>query len=178
MEEADFVARRSPVRIGLLIALLAALSLVLLLVDFAEIARNISNRRLAVIDALAVMARVIGGVGLLTAVIRLPALFSAPVEIAISAEGILFEPALKQILPWDRVASVAVRKMSGHRVLAVFIADAGSFPIRPVARWIAALNRLSADYGDINLATVRSAASFDQMVAAVARYVEVEPLRS
>ena len=65
MEEADFVARRSPVRIGLLIALLAALSLVLLLVDFAEIARNISNRRLAVIDALAVMARVIGGVGLL-----------------------------------------------------------------------------------------------------------------
>ena len=98
------------------------------------------------------------------------------VEIEVSLDGIVYPPALKEVLPWDRVERIAVRKMTIYRVLAVFIKDADTFPIKSMARSVAKMNKASGDFGDINIETMRSDGDFDRLVTAVEAHHPVETL--
>ena len=135
-----------------------------------------AGRRASRLQTLLAVLPWVGGVALIVALAFLPTLLRKRVEIEVSGAGIIYPPALNDTLPWDRIERIAVRKMAMARVLAVTIRDADSFPIKPMARKVAELNKTTGDYGDINIETLRSDGDFDELVAAVEAYVPVEPM--
>ena len=166
---------------SILLGLLAVLGAAMVFVDFSFLIPETSesfrvNRRAGTIETLVGILPWVGGVALVAVVGFLPTLIRKRVEIEITEQGIAYPPALDSILPWDRVERIAVRKMAFARVLAVHIRDTESFAIKPMARKIAELNRTTGDLGDINIETLRSDGDFDELVAAVSKYKQVEPL--
>ncbi len=174
----NYVAHRSAGRMGLLIGLIVVLGLVFVLVDFSalmpEMATTGGRRRARGLAAIVQFLPWFGWFAIIVGLAFVPKALRKGVEIEIGPDGITYPSALKAVLPWDRIERVAVRKMSLYRVLAVHISDAGNFPIKPMARRISQLNKTSGDYGDINIETHRSTGNFDELVAAVEQYCEVE----
>ena len=171
-----YVAHNSPVRMMILLALLAAMGAILVLVDFSPLLSGRTDGRISRLDGAIMALPWLGGLAILLALAFVPTLFRKRVEIEVSAQGITYPSALKEVLPWERIDRVAVRKMSVYKVLAVTIRDADSFPIKPLARKAAKLNKVSGDYGDINIETIKNTGDFDELIAVVGQYVTVEPL--
>ena len=176
-----YIAHRSAKRMGILLAFLAVIGLLMLTIDLSFLLPDPSEsfraaRRASRLETLLAVLPWVGGVALIVALAFLPTLLRKRVEIEVSGAGIVYPPALNDTLPWDRIERVAVRKMALARVLAVTIRDAEDFPIKPMARKVAELNRTTGDYGDINIETLRSDGDFDELVAAVETYVPVEPM--
>ncbi len=174
-DDPDYLANRSPAKMFVLIALLIVIGLLLLTVDFAGLFPRgaVSGRGAKLVGLLPWM----GWFAIVAGALFIPLALKRGVEIEISRDGILYPPALKEMLPWDRVERVAIRKMSVYRVLAVWIRDADDFPIKPMARKVGQMNKMSGDLGDINLDTGRSDGNFDDLLEAVSKHVRVEPLR-
>lgn len=178
-EVATFIAHRSPKKMIALVGLLAALGALLVLVDPAALfagdkLTTSGARRYRSLEVLSFVAPWIGWFAIVVAAAFVPRLFSRKVEIRVGPEGLTYPPALKVVLPWDRIRHVAVRRMSIYRVLAVHISDADNFPMKPMARKIGQLNKSSGDYGDINIETNRSDGDFDELLAVVEQYCPVE----
>ncbi|MEM6474757.1 MAG: hypothetical protein AAF687_01175 [Pseudomonadota bacterium] len=166
---------------SILLGLLAVLGAIMVFVDFSSLVPVDSEsfrvrRRAGTIETLIGILPWIGGVALVTVVAVLPTLIRKRVEIEISEKGIAYPPALDGTLPWDRIDRIAVHKMALYRVLSVYVKDAATAPIKPMARKIAELNKTTGDLGDINIETLRSDGDFDELVAAVSKYKQVEPL--
>jgi len=174
----QYTAHRSARRIGVLVALIIVLGLFLLLFDFAAFAPEVETtsgaRRLRGAQLIFAAAPWFGGAAVVIGLLFIPKMFRKGVEIGIGPDGITYPPALKQVLPWDRVQRVAVRKIAMQRVLSVWMSDAENFPMKPVARRLAEMNRVSGDYGDFNIETLRSDGTFEELLAAVEDYVTVE----
>lgn len=95
MREQIFVARRSTKRLLALLALLLLLSVFLLLVPV-----EISKR-------LELVARIVGGLGLLTCLVRIFSAIRRPVEeIRVSSAGIFYRPWSDQTIAWDQIGIV------------------------------------------------------------------------
>lgn len=176
----NYIAHRSGKRMMVLVGLLAALGALMLVVDLSSLipadpSSFRSSARASTLETFAMILPWIGGFALLVALGVLPTLLRKRVEIEVTPSGIHYPPALNAALPWDRIERIAVRKMTIYRVLAVTIRDADHFPIKPLARKIAALNKASGDYGDINIETMRSDGDFDELLAAVENFAQVEP---
>lgn len=177
-ESTRYIAHRSAGRMGLLIGLLIACGLIFVLVDFSALMPDMmttsGRRRARGLAAILQFLPWFGWFAIIVALAFVPKMLRKGVEIEVGPEGITYPPALNAVLPWDRIALIAVRKMSIYRVLAVHISDAENFAIKPMARKIAKLNKTSGDYGDINIETNRSDGNFDELLAAVELYCEVE----
>lgn len=171
----DYLANRSPAKMFGLIAMLIVIGLLLLTVDFAGLfpQGGVSGRAAMLVGLLPW----IGWFAVAAGALFIQLALKRGVEIEISRDGILYPPALKELLPWDRVERVAIRKMSVYRVLAVWIRDADRFPIKPMARKVGQMNKMWGDLGDINIETGRSDGNFDDLLEAVSKHVTVEPLR-
>ncbi|MEL1250896.1 hypothetical protein [Aurantiacibacter gilvus] len=178
-EVAQFTAHRSPKKMILMVGLLVMLGGLLVLVDPSSLVpgdglTTSGSRRYRSLEVLAFVAPWIGWFAIVVAAAFVPRILRRGVEIHVGPEGITYPPALKEVLPWDRIVRIAVRKMSIYRVLSVDISDADRFPIRPMARKIAKLNKSSGDFGDINIETNRSDGNFDELLAVVEQYCPVE----
>lgn len=176
-----YIAHRSAKRMGVLLAFLAVMGALLLTIDLSFLLPDPSEsfragRRASQLETLLAVLPWVGGLALIVAFGMLPTLLRNRVEIEVGEIGISYPPALKAVLPWDRIERVSVRKIALSRVLAVTIRDAESFPIKPMARKVAELNKTAGDYGDVNIETMRSDGDFDELVAAVEAYVPVEPM--
>lgn len=173
-----YLAHRSALRMGLLIALIVVLGLVFVLVDFSallpEMATSSGRRRARGLAAVLQFLPWFGWFAIIVGLAFVPKALRKGVEIEVGPDGITYPSALEAVLPWDRIERVAVRKMSVYRVLSVHISDAANFPIKPMARRIAKLNKTSGDYGDINIETHRSNGNFDELVAVMEQYCPVE----
>lgn len=174
-----FTAHRSANKMIALLGCLALIGSILVLVDFSflvpegEMTFRNSARRGRLMHLIELLPWV-GGVALLASLVMLPSIAKKRVEIEVSPAGIYYPPALNAILPWERIEKVAVRKMAFSPVVSVFIRDPDGFPIKPLARKIAELNKAANDYGDINIEVLRSDANFDTLVFVLERYCEVE----
>lgn len=178
-EAATYTANRSPKKMIMLVGLITVLGAVLILIDPSSLISpegltTGGSRRYRSLEVLAMIAPWLGGFAILLGAAFVPRILNRGLEIHVGPDGITYPPALKEVLPWDRIQRVAVRKMSVYRVLAVHISDAESFPIKPMARRIGQLNKASGDYGDINIETNRSDGNFDELLAAVEKYCPVE----
>ena len=180
-QDADYRAFRSPAKMAAMCALLAVAGCVFLFVDFSTLVPETATSRTArggqrFLEFFATAAPYFGGFVLVTVAIIALTRLRKTVEIEVSADGIAYPPSLEEVLPWDRIERIAVRKMTIYRVLAVFIKDADNFPIKSMPRTIAEMNKRSGDFGDINIETMRSEGDFDALVAAVEVYHPVETL--
>ncbi|APE28156.1 hypothetical protein BMF35_a1327 [Aurantiacibacter gangjinensis] len=166
-----------------IIAFLIAFGLVVALVDLSFLLSDpdqLSGRSARRARTGAMLVEVLpymGWFAVAAGLVAIPLSVRKSTEVEITPEGISCPPALKETLPWNRVERLAIRKMMTYRVLAVFISDAGSFPIKPLARKVAQMNKTSGDYGDINIELNRSDGNFDAMLAVLEQYREVEPVR-
>ena len=177
-----YVAHRSPKQMIKLVGLLAVLGALLVLVDPTALVPGDpvtlrGQRSYRLLELLAVVVPWIGALAIVVALACVPRIMNRGVVIVVGPDGITYPPALKQQLPWDRIEKINVRKLNIYRVLAVHIRDADSFPIKGFARRVAQLNRLSGDFGHINIEVQRSDGKFDELLAAVERYMPVTGTR-
>lgn len=165
MAQTIFVARRARGRMLVLLAALVLASLFALFLagELPDIAPDLGPRW-------RVLLYVVVGLGLLVALLRLPALLSSPEEIRIGPDGIWCRSWSDETVPWGAIAHVAERRMNVQRIVCVYLNDPAAFRVKAVARLSSGLNKAAEGFGDMNLVTMQTDRTHADLVDAIRVY--------
>ncbi|MFL0355492.1 hypothetical protein ACI5KX_03350 [Erythrobacter sp. GH1-10] len=162
-----FEARRSRGRLIGLLVVLAVLCVIALVLQLpTEGSRFMARLEFAL--------RAVGILGLIVVLVRLPAVFRAPVELRVSGEGILYRPWSDQTVPWEELTRITQRKINIQNVICVHLKDPALFPVKRAQKMATALNKKSGDYGDMNIMIAATDRSIDELKAAIAPHKPIE----